>query len=92
LRKYEYLYIFTPQEEEAKKSIGYVKDQYKKMGVTILKEVELGKRRLAYTIGKNTDGFYYTTQIEIDELSKLEDYESELKLNSDVIRFMRVKI
>jgi ribosomal protein S6 len=86
------VYVFTPQEDEAKKSIDYVKDHYKKMGVTLLKEEEMGKRRLAYTIGKNTDGFYYITQIEVDELSKLDDYESELKLNPDVIRFMKVKI
>jgi ribosomal protein S6 len=86
------VYVFTPQEDEAKKSIDYVKDHYKKMGVTLLKEEEMGKRRLAYTIGKNTDGFYYVTQIEVDELSKLDDYESELKLNPDVIRFMKVKI
>ncbi len=92
MRKYEYLYIFTPQEEEAKKSIDFVKDHYKKMGVTLLKEEEMGKRRLAYSIGNNTDGFYYITQIEVDELSKLVDYEGELKLNADVIRFMKVKI
>ena len=52
----------------------------------------MGKRRLAYEINKNTDGFYYVTQIEIDDLSKLEDYEKELKLNQDVIRFMRVRL
>ena len=92
MRKYEYLYIFEPQEEVAKKSIEWVKQHYKDLGVTLIKEDEIGKARLTYEIKKNTDGFYYVTQIEIDDLSKLEDYEKELKLNQDVIRFMRVRL
>ena len=92
LRKYEYLYIFEPQEEVAKKSVEWVKEHYKNMGLTLIKEDEMGKRRLAYEINKNTDGFYYVTQIEIDDLTKLDDYEKELKLNQDIIRFMRVRL
>ena len=92
MRRYEYMYIFEPQEEVAKKSIDWVKQHYEGMGVTLLKENEMGKRRLAYEIDKNSDGFYYVTQIEIDDLSKLDDYEEELNLNQDVIRFMKVRI
>ncbi len=92
MRKYEYIYIFEPQEEAAKKSIDWVKQHYKSMGITLTKEEEMGKRRLAYEINRNADGFYYITQIELDDLSKLDDYEKELKLNQDVIRYMRVKI
>ena len=92
LRRYEYLYIFEPQEDIARKSIDFVKNQYDSMGATLLKEDEMGKRRLAYEIDKHTDGFYYVTQIEIDDFSKLQEYESELKLNPDVIRFMKVRI
>jgi small subunit ribosomal protein S6 len=86
------MYIFEPQDEVAAKSVEMVKKHYKDMGATLIKEEEMGKRQLAYAIDKNTDGFYYVTQIEIDDLSKLDDFESELKLNPDVIRFMKVKI
>jgi len=92
LRRYEYLYIFEPQEDIAKKSIDFVKKHYDTLGVNILKENEMGKRRLAYEINKQTDGFYYVTQIEIDDFSKLEDYESELKINPDIIRFLKIRI
>jgi len=92
LRKYEYLYILEPQEETVKKSIEIIKEHYKAMGVSLLKEDEMGKRRLAYEINKNNDGFYYITQIEIDDFTKLQEYELELKLNPDVIRFMKVRI
>jgi small subunit ribosomal protein S6 len=92
LRRYEYMYIFEPQEEVAKKSIDWVKQHYTTIGAKLLKEDEMGKRRLAYEIDKKTDGFYYVTQIEIDDLSKLTEFESELKLNGDVIRYMKVRI
>ena len=92
MRRYEYMYIFEPQEEVAKKSIEWVKQHYGNIGAKLLKEDEMGKRRLAYEIDKNTDGFYYVTQIEIDDLSKLTEFESELKLNGDVIRYMKVRI
>lgn len=92
MRRYEYLYIFDPQEDIAKKSVDFVKKQYDSLGVTLLKEDEMGKRRLAYEINKQTDGFYYVTQIEVDDFSKLQEYESELKLNSDIIRFMKVRL
>jgi small subunit ribosomal protein S6 len=92
LRRYEYMYIFEPQEEVARKSIEWVKQHYDNIGAKILKEDEMGKRRLAYEIDNKTDGFYYVTQIEIDDLSKLTEFESELKLNGDLIRFMKVRI
>ncbi len=92
MRNYEYLYIFEPQEDVVKKSIDFVKQHYKDMGAKLLKEDEMGKRRLAYAIDKKTDGFYYVTQIEIDDLSKLTEFENELKLNAEVIRFMKVRL
>ena len=92
MRKYEYLYIFNPQEEKTKKAIEEVNDHYNKMGVRILKEAEMGKRQLAYVINKNTEGFYYMTQIEIDDFTRLQEFETDLKLNKKVIRFMKVRI
>jgi small subunit ribosomal protein S6 len=92
LKRYEYLYIFEPQEDVARKSIDWVKQHYESFGAKLLKEDEMGKRRLAYEIDEKTDGFYYVTQIEVDDLSKLTEFENELKLNGDVIRFMKVRI
>jgi small subunit ribosomal protein S6 len=91
LRKYEYIYIFDPQEENTKKTIEEVKESYDKMGINILKEEEIGKRRLAFEIKDRTDGFYYLTQIEVDDFTKLQEFEKDLKLNPNVIRFMKVR-
>lgn len=92
LRTYEYLYIFDPQEENVVKTIEEVKKSYEKMGVTLLKEEEMGKRRLAYEIDKKTDGFYYLTQFEVDDFTKLQEFDRDLKLNPLVIRFIKVKM
>jgi small subunit ribosomal protein S6 len=92
VRKYEYVYILDPQEENTKNAIEDIKMHYNEMGVRILKEEDMGKRRLAYEIDKKTDGYYYVTQIEIDDFSKLEDFEKEMRLSQDVIRFMKVII
>jgi small subunit ribosomal protein S6 len=91
LKQYEFLYILDPQEETAKKTIEDVKEHYTRIGARVLKESELGKRRLAFEVRKKTDGFYYLTQIEIDDVAKLRDFERELKLNPNIIRFMKVR-
>lgn len=92
MRNYEYLFIFDPQEENTKKAIQDVKNHYDKMGVRLLKEDEIGKRKLAYEIDGKTDGFYYMAQIEIDDFTKLQEFENDLKLDPNVIRFMRIRI
>jgi small subunit ribosomal protein S6 len=92
LRTYEYLYIFDPQEENVAKTIEEIKKDYEKLGVRLIKEEEMGKRRLAYEIDKKTDGFYYLTQIEVDDFTKMREFEKDLTLNPIVIRFMKVKM
>jgi small subunit ribosomal protein S6 len=92
MRGYEYLFIFDPQEENTKKAIQNVRERYANMGVNLMKEEEMGKRRLAYEIKKKTDGFYYVTRIEVDDLTKLQEFERDLTLDQNVIRFMRVRI
>ena len=92
MRKYEILYVIEPQDEIRKETIEWIKQHYEGMGARLLKEEEMGKRRLAFEIRKKTDGFYYMTQIEIDDLSPLEDFEKETKLNSNVLRYMKLKI
>ncbi|MFW6181626.1 MAG: 30S ribosomal protein S6 [Spirochaetota bacterium] len=92
MRKYEYLYIIDPQEEVVRRTIDGIKEQYQSRGVNLLQETEMGKRRLAYEIDRKTDGYYYVTQVETDDYAGLQEFETDVKLNPDVIRFMRVKL
>ena len=91
MRQYEYLYILDPQEENWVKTIEELKSAYEKIGVRLIKEEEMGKRRFAYEIDKKTDGFYYLTVIETEDLPKLQELEKDLKLNPLVIRFIKVR-
>lgn len=92
MRKYEILYVLEPQDEIRKETVGWIKEHYESMGARLLKEEEMGKRRLAFEIRRKTDGFYYMTQIEIDDLSPLQDFEKETKLNPNVLRYLKLKV
>ena len=92
VNKYEILYVLEPQDEIRKETIGWIKEHYESIGARLLKEEEMGKRRLAFEIRKKTDGFYYMTQVEIDDLSPLEDFEKEARINPNVLRFMKLKL
>jgi len=92
MRKYEILYILDPQEEAYKRAIEDIKDRYEKIGAKLLNENNMGKRRLAYEIKKKTDGYYYVTQIEVEDIKNLEEFEKDLKHNQDVIRHMKIRL
>ena len=46
MRKYEYVYILDPQEENTNKAIEDIKTHYSELKVRVLKEEDMGKRRL----------------------------------------------
>ena len=92
MRKYEYLYIFDPQQESAEQAIELVKNKYNEIGASIVNENVMGKRKLAYEINKKSDGFYYITQIEIENYSALPDFEKEIKMNPSVLRVLKFRI
>jgi len=92
MRKYELLYILDPQEEKTQKTIEEIKEQYNKIGVRIFDENEMGKRKLAYEINKKADGYYYSTKVEVDDLAKLQEFETDLKRDPDVIRYLKFRL
>ncbi|MFW6138210.1 MAG: 30S ribosomal protein S6 [Spirochaetota bacterium] len=92
MRKYEFVYILDPREELYKKSVQEIKEYYQGQGANLLKEEEMGKRKLAYEINNKSEGFYYLTQIELDNPNKLNELEGELKLNPNIIRYLKVRI
>ena len=92
MNKYEFMYVLEPQDEIRKETIGWIREHYERIGARLLKEEEMGKRKLAFEIRKKTDGFYYMTQIEVDDLPQLEDFEKETRLNQNVLRYMKLKL
>lgn len=92
MRKYEIIYIVKPTiDDEGRKAIlEEAKNVISKEG-TVTQVDEMGKRRLAYEIKNNTEGFYtvvsYETESDINPILK-----RKFKLNEDVIRDLIVRV
>ena len=55
------------------------------------KRDDWGKRRLAYPIGKFTEGFYAVLQLDIPATA-VRDLERNLKLTEEILRFIVVRV
>ena len=91
MRKYEIIFIVRPLEEEATNA---VIDKFSKLiaanGGTIEKEDRWGKKRLAYEIKKETEGFYvlfYTTC----EPACINECDRVMKITDEVLKHMIVR-
>ena len=91
MRKYEVVFIVKPLEEEA---VNAVIDKFSKLitdnGGTIDKEDRWGKKRLAYEIKDNTEGFYdlfYVTA----EPACMKECDRVMKITDELLKHMIVK-
>lgn len=92
MRTYEMMIIFKPQLEE--EAIQAVLDRTSGIIAQTKGEVEKidrwGKRRLAFEINDNTDGFYVVMEFTADNEATLE-VERVLKITDEVVRFLLVR-
>ncbi|MDY6268267.1 MAG: 30S ribosomal protein S6 [Selenomonadaceae bacterium] len=91
MRKYEVIFIVKPLEEEATNA---VIDKFSKLitdnGGTIDKEDRWGKKRLAYEIKDNTEGFYdlfYVTA----EPECMAECDRVMKITDELLKHMIVR-
>ena len=92
INKYELMVILKPLLPEdirsgiQKRIEKYVKDA---KGEVLVTDV-WGKRHLAYAIKKHDEGYYLVYQVKLDtEFS--DKFQRELKLMSDILRFILIK-
>ncbi|MCX6783594.1 MAG: 30S ribosomal protein S6 [candidate division WWE3 bacterium] len=71
-------------------SIVPVRKLLEKAKVKIVKEDDMGKRRLAYKINDLTDGYYMFWTVSGDNKTVIE-LSKNFKLNADVVRFLFTK-
>lgn len=92
MRSYECTIIFTPQLDEsafratADKYAGLVTAQ----GGVLTKREQWGKRRLAYSIRHNSEGYYFLLGFR-GERSLLAELDRQLRLDESVLRHLIVK-
>ena len=89
-RKYETIFIVNPEvaEEGIKALIQKFSDIINNDG-KVLEVEELGKKKLAYEIKKNKEGYYVTINFEANpELIK--ELERVYRITDDVIKFLTI--
>jgi small subunit ribosomal protein S6 len=92
MRKYEVMYIQRPELEEEKRKANVERFNaiITDRGGEIIKLNEMGKRRLAYEIDKNRDGFYVLTNFQANP-EAVNELERIMKISDDVIRYLVVR-
>ena len=90
---YELMYIVRPTADE--QTLAAVNEKVEKFVANtkgqMTKRDDWGKRRLAYPIGKFTEGFYAVLQLEMPATA-VRDLERNLKLTEEILRFIVVRV
>ena len=94
MRYYETIYIVDPNLDNTilEKTMTEIGQELEKTKAKIINHRDWGKKRLAYQVNNQKYGSFILLQFEIKELSKMNDFDSWLKLNSLVLRHMTVSL
>ena len=94
MRYYETIYIVDPNLENTilEKTMTEIGQELEKTKAKIINHRDWGKKRLAYQVDNQKYGSFILLQFEIEELSKINDFDSWLKLNSLVLRHLTVSL
>jgi len=92
MRKYEVMYIQRSDVEEEKRKANA--DRFNAIitdrGGEIEKVNEMGKRRLAYEINDNRDGYYTLTNFQANP-DAVNELERIMKISDEVIRYLIIR-
>ena len=94
MRYYEIIYIVDPNLENSvlEKTKNQIGQELEKTKAKIINHRDWGKKRLAYQVAKQKYGSFILLQFEIDDLSKMQDFDQWLKLNNLILRHMTVSL
>lgn len=93
MNQYETVFIVTPvlSEDQMKEAVKKFEDLLTKSGSEIVHEEHWGMKKLAYPIQKKSTGFYHLIEFKA-EGNVIADFETELKRDERIIRFLTVKL
>ncbi len=93
MNQYETVFIVTPvlSEDQMKEAVKKFEDYLTNAGAEIVHEEHWGMRKLAYPIQKKSTGFYQLIEYKA-EGNIIADYETELKRDERIMRFLTVKL
>ena len=89
---YELMYIVRPEldEEAVQQAIDRVNQLVETNGGQVRRVTPWGKRRLAYTVKDQREGYYIVTDVELDR-SRVQEVERVLKISDTVFRHLLVR-
>ncbi|MCI8345241.1 MAG: 30S ribosomal protein S6 [Clostridia bacterium] len=92
MNKYESVVIINPNvDEEGIKSLVQKFETLINTDGKVEKTEELGKRRLAYEVKKNKEGYYVIFHFEANT-SLIAELERNYRITDEVIKFMTIKV
>ena len=92
MKKYEVMFIAKPLEEaEVTPIVEFISNLLTKNGAKIEKVDLWGKRRLAYPVKKQNDGYYVLINFEI-EPDAIFEIARVIKIREEILRHLIVKI
>ncbi len=80
------------QEERQTEIVSKIENLIAGKGGKIAKTERMGKRRLAYEIGKKQHGYYIYVLFEADDMSIITELEREFRFNEGILRYLTVKV
>ncbi|MCI5836963.1 MAG: 30S ribosomal protein S6 [Veillonellaceae bacterium] len=90
-KNYEVMFIVKSMEEEATEAIiTRVQDLITRNGGTVNNLDRMGKKRLAYEVRKQTEGYYVLVEFSI-EPAQIKEIDRVIKINENIIRHLIVK-
>ena len=93
MRVYEVLFIVAPNTEEGdiETLVTQLRDVITNQGAQVTNVNRMGRRRLAYPIGKFNEGHYIVLTVE-GTGSEIAEVERRMRVNDAVIRYITIRI
>ena len=93
MRKYEIIFVVRPDvpEEDVDKFITQMEGVVTATGGKLEKTEKMGRRRLAYRVGGQREGFYVRFSLE-GSGDTVKEFERRLKVTDSVLKFLSVRV
>ena len=89
MKKYELMTIMKLSlgEDKARELSNSIKDEISKLKGKIINSDFWGKRKFAYEINRDTEGFYEVVQFEISP-AEVQEFKNKLNLQDGLVRYL----
>lgn len=92
MNKYEIMFILKTNDEEAiKNEVSSLKSVITDLKGEITEEKEMGNKKLAYPIKKETNGYYYVINCNANN-EAISEFDRKARINENVIRHLIIKL